>query len=72
LTACFGLAAFLVGRSFTALRAGGLAVLARFACGRDDFGFAACFAGFADARFAVVRDVDRRKPFVRLLLIWGT
>ena len=74
----FGLvAAFLAAVAFTALRAVGLAALARLAVGLTaDFaaaGFAltARFAVFAAGRFAFERVGDRRKPFVRLLLMGG-
>ena len=54
------------------LRAAGFAAAARFAFGLEaGLALTARFAVFAEARFAEVRAVDRRKPFVRLLLILG-
>jgi hypothetical protein len=53
-----------------ALRAAGLAAAALLAFGLEaGLALTARFAVFAEARFAEVRAVDRRKPFVRLLLI---
>ena len=46
-----------------------LAALARLALGRDDLGLTGRFADFAEARLPDERVVDRRKPFVRLLLM---
>jgi hypothetical protein len=65
-------AVFLVGRAFGALlRAGLFAAVALFAFGFEaGFAFTARFAVLADARLAVDRAADRRKPFVRLLLIF--
>jgi hypothetical protein len=55
----------------TALRAAGLAAAARLAFGLAAAAFAltARFAVFAGAFFAFERVGDRRKPFVRLLLM---
>lgn len=61
--------AFLAGRSLAVLRTGVFAALARWAFGLEVLAFITRFAVFADARLAVERDVDRRKPFVRLLLM---
>ena len=48
----------------------GLATAALFALGLvAGLAFTARFAVFADALFAEDREVDRRKPFVRLLLM---
>ena len=63
--------AFLAGRSLAVLRTGVFAALARWAFGLEVLVFTTRFAVFADARLAVERDVDRRKPFVRLLLMCG-
>jgi hypothetical protein len=75
LTAVFGfVAVFLAAAlSFTALRATGFAALARLAFALTAAGFAltARFAVFAAGRFAFERVGDRRKPFVRLLLMGG-
>jgi hypothetical protein len=71
--AAFGLAAALTAAlRATALRvAADLAAVARFALGLAAAGFAltARFAVFAEAFFAFERVGDRRKPFVRLLLM---
>ena len=65
-------AAFFAARSLTGFRADALAVAALFAFGLDgDFAFTARFAVFA-AGLAFERDVDRLKPFVRLLLMCGS
>ncbi len=70
-------AVFLTGFDFaaafeTALRVGVLAAVARLALGLEaDFALTDRFAVFAEARFAAERAVDLRKPFVRLLLIFG-
>ena len=74
-TATFGFAVgFFAGRALTALsglRAGALAVVALLALGLEaDFALTARFAVFA-VGFAFERDVDRLKPFVRLLLMGG-
>jgi hypothetical protein len=51
-----------------ALRAGNLAV-ATLGFGLADFGFSArVFAGFTVGRRAVVRDVERLRPFARVLM----
>jgi len=75
LTGAFGLAAVLVffaTRAFTVLRAGALAVTARLAFGFDgDLALTARFVVFAEAVLTFERDVDRLKPFVRLLLMDG-
>jgi hypothetical protein len=70
LAATFGFAAAFRA---AALRAAGLAAAARFAFGLAATGFAltARFAVFAVAFFAFERVGDRRKPFVRLLLMGG-
>ena len=64
---------FLAGLALAgALRAAGLAADALLAFGLDaGLALTARFAVFAEARFAEVRAVDRRKPFVRLLLIFA-
>ena len=49
----------------------GLTDAARFAFGREEADLATRFAVFADARLAVGRADDRRRPFVRLLLMSG-
>lgn len=65
-------AAFFAARSLTGFRAGDLAVTARLALGFDgDFALTARFVVFAEAGLTFVRDVDRLKPFVRLLLMGG-
>ena len=70
-----GGAAFFAGRAltvaFTAVfRAGAFAAVALLALGFEAvFALTARFAVLAEVRFAADRDVDRRKPFVRLLLI---
>ena len=62
-------AVFLAARTGTVLRAGDFA--ARLAFGFEaDFALTTRFALFA-ADFALERDVDRLKPFVRLLLMCG-
>lgn len=76
LAATFGLAAVFraAGLGLAALRVAGLAAEARFALGlvATDFAWAARFAVFAVVRFAAFERVgDRRKPFVRLLLMGG-
>jgi hypothetical protein len=73
-------AAFFAGRTFTAaftavltavLRAGGLAEVALLAFGlADTLALTTRFAVFA-VGFAFERDVDRLRPFVRLLLMGG-
>lgn len=72
LTATFGLAAvFFADRSLTDLRPDGLAVVALLAFALETgFALTARFAVFAVA-FALERDADRLKPFVRLLLMCG-
>ena len=67
-------AAFLCCRCFdvtlglAALRAGALAV-ATFGLGRADFAFSArFFADFSVVRRAVLRDVERLRPFARVLM----
>jgi len=62
--------AFLDALGFASLRAGAFAALARLAFGRADFVLITRFAALAEARLADGREVDRRKPFVRLLLMW--
>ena len=73
LTAGLALAeVFLAARGLAAaLRASGLAAVALFALGLDgDFALTARFVLFA-AGLTFERDVDRLKPFVRLLLMGG-
>lgn len=67
----FLLTAFLAGFVLTAVfRVVLLAAVARLAFGFDAaFAFTVRFAVFAEVRFAADRADDRRKPFVRLLLI---
>jgi hypothetical protein len=65
------LAAFFTGRAFTSLRVGALAALARLVLGREGFVFIARFAVLAEGRLTDGRVVDRRKAFVRLLLMRG-
>ena len=60
-----------IGRDFVSLRIGALAALARLALGRAVFAFIARFAVLAEARLPDGRVVDRRKAFVRLLLMGG-
>ena len=76
---CLADAAFLVSRALEELfRAAALEAVPRdtvalFAFGFDaDLALTARFAVFEDARFTVVRADDRRKPFERLLLIFGS
>ena len=74
LAATFGFAAvFRAAVTFAALRVADLAAVARVALGLAAVGFAltARFAVFAVVRFAFERVGDRRKPFVRLLLMGG-
>ncbi len=61
--------AFFVGRVLVALRAEVFTAVARFAFGREDLALITRFEAFAEARLADRRDVGRRKPFVRLLLM---
>jgi len=62
-------AVFLTGRSLAGLRDAAFAAVARLAFGFAAFAFTGLFAVFADAPRPVDRDPDRRRPFVRLLLI---
>jgi len=62
-------ATFFAGLIFAGLREEPFATLARWAFGRADFVLIARFAALAEARLSDGRDVDRRKPFVRLLLM---
>ncbi len=62
-------AAFFAGLSFAGFREEAFATLARLAFGRADFVLITRFAALAEARLPDGRDVDRRKPFVRLLLM---
>jgi hypothetical protein len=64
---------FLAALAFDgAFRAAGLAAVALLAFGLEaGLALTARFAVFAEARFAEDRAADRRKPFVRLLLILG-
>ena len=64
--------AVLDGRALVAVfREAGLTALARLAFALTDLALTARFAVLADVRFAADRAVDRRKPFVRLLLMGG-
>jgi hypothetical protein len=64
-------AAFLAAVSLAAFLVDGLAAVALLALGLEgDFALTARFALFAG--FAFERDVDRLKPFVRLLLMCGS
>jgi hypothetical protein len=64
-------AAFLAAAGRAAFLVAGLAAVALLALGLDgDFALTARFALFAG--FAFERDVDRLKPFVRLLLMCGS
>ncbi|HEV8430764.1 MAG TPA: hypothetical protein VGQ41_22875, partial [Pyrinomonadaceae bacterium] len=64
-------AAFLAALGLAAFLVDGLAPVALLALGLDgDFALTARFALFAG--FAFERDVDRLKPFVRLLLMCGS
>ena len=71
-------AAFFAGRAltvaFTAVfRAGAFATVALLALGFEAvFALTARFAALDDVRFAAVLAVDLRKPFERLLLIFGS
>jgi hypothetical protein len=62
-------AAFFAGLIFAGLRVDAFATLARLAFGRADFVLTTRFDALAEARLPDGRDVDRRKPFVRLLLM---
>lgn len=62
---------FLTVLSFAGLRAADFAALARLALGFEVFAFTERFAVLAAARLPVERAVDRRRPFVRLLLMCG-
>ena len=65
-------AIFFAARAFTGFRAEAFAVTARLAFGFDgDLALTARFVVFADAVLTFERDVDRLKPFVRLLLMGG-
>ena len=65
-------AIFFAARAFTGFRAEAFAVTARWALGFDgDLALTARFVVFADAVLTFERDVDRLKPFVRLLLMGG-
>ena len=67
----FAGAAFLTAAfSFVGFRVGDLAALARFALGfAAALAFTGRFAALAVARLLAERAVDRRRPFVRLLLM---
>lgn len=74
LTEALGLAAvFFAARAFAGFRVGALAVTARLAFGFDGALAltARFFVVFAEAVLTFERDVDRLKPFVRLLLMGG-
>lgn len=58
-------------RVFASFRVGAFATPARFALGLEGFAFIARFAVLAGARLTDGRVVDRRKAFVRLLLMVG-
>jgi hypothetical protein len=60
---------FAAGRCLVGLREAVFVAVARLAFGFAAFVFTARFAVFADALRPVARDPDRRRPFVRLLLI---
>jgi len=62
-------AAFFAALILAGLRAEAFVTLARLALGRADFVLTTRFAALAEARLPDGRDVDRRKPFVRLLLM---
>ena len=67
---CF--AAVFFAAAFTGLRAGAFAVTARLALGFDgDLALTARFVLFPEPVLTFERDVDRLKPFVRLLLMGG-
>ena len=71
-SAGFGVfATFFTVRVFASFRVGAFATPARFALGREGFAFIARFAVLAGARLTDGRVVDRRKAFVRLLLMVG-
>jgi hypothetical protein len=57
------------GRCFAGLRDAVLAAVARLALGFAALALTVRFAVFADALRPAERDADRRRPFVRLLLI---
>jgi hypothetical protein len=57
------------GRCLVGLREAVFAAVARLALGFATFVLTARFAVFDDALRPVARDPDRRRPFVRLLLI---
>ncbi|HEX2270166.1 MAG TPA: hypothetical protein VHH35_11550, partial [Pyrinomonadaceae bacterium] len=67
------MAAVFRAAAFAVLRVAGFAALARVAFGLTAAAFVltARFALFAVVRFAFERVGDRRKPFVRLLLMGG-
>ncbi|HEX5876576.1 MAG TPA: hypothetical protein VFY60_18160 [Pyrinomonadaceae bacterium] len=65
-------AVFFAARAFAGFRAEAFAVTARWALGFDgDLALTARLVVFADAVLTFERDVDRLKPFVRLLLMGG-
>lgn len=68
---CFGFAAFRPVTLGVLRAAVDFAALALLALGLEGFALTARFAVFDDARFALEGVVDRRKPFVRLLLMGG-
>jgi hypothetical protein len=70
LTAGFALAAAFFAVTLAGLRAVAFAVTALLAFGLE--GDLALTVRFAVADFALERDVDRLKPFVRLLLMCGS
>ena len=64
-----GLASFADFACFAGFREAVFAAVARFALGLAALVFTRRFAVFADAPRLADRDEDRRRPFVRLLLI---
>jgi hypothetical protein len=65
-------AVFFAARAFTGFRAEAFAVTARLAFGFDgDLALTARLVLFAEPVLTFERDVDRLKPFVRLLLMGG-
>jgi len=63
------LVVFAGDRCLAGLREAVFAAVARFALGLAAFALTARFAVFVDALRPAERDADRRRPFVRLLLI---
>lgn len=72
LAGTFDFAAVFFAAAFTGFRAEAFAVMARLAFGFDgDLALTARLVVFAEAVLTFERDVDRLKPFVRLLLMGG-